>query len=85
LALKFGSKDEIKSYFGSLGLQQQVVDEIDSICCGLCPGECYHRKLFLPDVVSRALYAPMDDLNSEAPEPDTAPAGHPQADTPAYA
>lgn len=52
---KFRSVQEIRTFFGSVGLHHQKVSEVEAICSNLRPGQAYHEKMFLPEAVIDAL------------------------------
>jgi hypothetical protein len=48
---KFGSTEEIRRFFSSLGLHETKVAEVEAICSNLRAGEAYHERMFLPEAV----------------------------------
>jgi hypothetical protein len=52
---RFTSVHEIRGFFASVGLHHQKVSEVEAICSTLRAGHAYHEKMFLPEVVIKAL------------------------------
>jgi hypothetical protein len=52
---KFGSIQELRKFFSSLGLHETKIAEVEAIYSNLRAGEAYHDKMFLPEDVIVAI------------------------------
>jgi hypothetical protein len=69
---KFRSVQEIRTFFGSVGLHHQKVSEVEAICSNLRPGQAYHEKMFLPAAVVEALQKLTTGTDGTVNQPITA-------------
>jgi len=53
--VKFASLSGLLSFFASLGIHEQKLAEIETICSSLKPEHAYHEQMFLPDSVIDAI------------------------------
>jgi hypothetical protein len=46
--MEFESADDVRTYFSSLGFDDEKVAELQHICANLQAGKAFHLKMFLP-------------------------------------
>jgi hypothetical protein len=49
---RFHSKNDVRQFFQSMGVADEKLREVDSICSNLESGHGFHEKMFLPDSVN---------------------------------
>lgn len=52
---RFSSCEEVRDFFGSQGIHEERLAQIETICTNLKPGFAYHEKMFLPESVIKSI------------------------------